>query len=509
MKLKFAIASFGLAAILGLGVGAGLKAHNVEAAKAEDPSWMFRVQLNLGGEAKDLEISNIRFHCWGTSNDKTVQLNSLGTKFSSEYFAANVNFLSGQTITGCQFIVTKDSKDFYSNDIALALNNTNEYLQFQWRMDTSTLSNAKWDVSEATPAKRDSITLTYTDRANANFTADPKNNAFYINDFAALEAQSEQTVNNRYLTFGSSDYDYYFMYNLIEHDSKESYVKYGSEQWISFKEFGTYDFVLASSGLHIHKHEAAAASYVYYVSDSSEATNNKAYTFGGVGALNEQLGAWPGTAITSIPNVEEITKGVVHFQNNNVRIYKIPLNLGGDNDNHIIFNYNGSSQSNNLYLKPGTALWWSSDYQYTNDEAGKALDLIVQIENVRNAVVADDSDPLHPIKAYSICGISQSDATTLINGYKALSADTRLSYIDCSKVLTYKADKTEGNEMVSFYDILAFLANKYSLSLSSNDGLRATHQNDSTLTIVIVVVSAISLITISAFFFIRRKQESK
>ena len=505
MKLKFAVVSLGLAAALGFGVGAGLKAHKAEIAKADTNTWMFRVHLNLGDEASDLGVSNVRFHCWGTSNNQTITLTHLGEHFASDYYAGNIAFTDAQTITGCQFIVTKDAADYYSNDIALALNKDNTYLQFRWTANPSTFSNSKWDVSDAEPDKKTTISLTYTDGDNEDFIANPANNAFYIHGFEALEEQSTKPINDRYLTYSASDYDYNFLYDNIEADSLESYVGFGSAQWISFDDFGTYDFVLVSNGLRIHKQQAAASSYVYYVSDSASATPNKAYTFGGDGGLGEQLGAWPGTAITAIPGVEEITNnGVVHFQNNNVRIYKIPLNLGGDNDNHIIFNYNGETQSNSLYLKPGTALWWSNEYEYTNDQAGLALDLIIQIEEIRNAVEAAGD-----IKVDSICGISKSDATTLVNGYKALSAETRLTYIDCSKVLTYKADKTEGNEMVSFYDILAFLANKYKLSLPSNEGLQVASNNDTTLMIVIIAVSAISLLAVASFFFIRKRKASK
>ena len=494
-----AIGSFSLAAALG-------QKRDLKAANADAPSWMFRVYLSAMNYGDDNGLSNYRFHCWGDGNDTTVQMAWIGKNVvNNDHYAANVSFTSAQTITGCQFIATKGGADFYSEDISFALTSaTNTNMEYRWSISSSTLENAKWSVTENDPDTTSGITINFTDHASAAFVPDPANNVFRVENFTIADGDGGKTtnINSRYLEFNSNSKNYDFLYTTLDADSKESYIRYGANQWASFREYGTYDFILCGSagfsGLRIHKHADSVASYIYYVSDSADATNNNAYTFGGT----QQLGAWPGTKITEIAGVQEVTGGVVHFQGNNVRIYKIPLNIGGTDDDQIIFNYNGSVQTANLYMKPGTALWWSNEFNYTNDQAGLALDLIVRLESIRNAVVANGD-----VKAYSVCGISKANALSLVNEYLGLAAVTRTNYVDNSTVLTYKRDLTDGNEMVSYYDIMVELAKIAEVSLSSN---RTTLINNNNALLVVAIIGTVTIVSFAGLFFIiRRKRLAK
>lgn len=183
-------------------------------------------------------------------------------------------------------------------------------------------------------------------------------------------------------------------------------------------------------------------SYFYYVTGSTTTTNDKIYSYGG----DDQFGAWPGTAITSIAGVEEV-HGVMSFQGVSQNIYKIPYStLAGDD--HIIFNHSGG-QTGNLSLVSHSAYWWSSDDEYHNDEAGTALDLLVAVETKRNAVTASGN-----ITAYSICGVSASDAASLYNTYYALSSSIKTNYIHNSSTYTYDGVDTSKQVDVSFEAIM-------------------------------------------------------
>ena len=507
MKLKHVFTTLGLASIMALGIGAStIGLNDIKQAKADGANtWMFRVYLNERNNGEDLGLSNIRFHCWGNNVDITQQMSYLGDNVvSNSWHAANVSFKDDQTVTGCQFIVTKNGSDYYSTDIEIAIDKNTTHVEFGWDIKTSTLSDAKWSVTNDGVNTKDFLSLYYDGIGTMNFVADPANNVYKINNVTI--ADNGTSIDDRYLTFNPGCLDHDFLYTMLDEDSRIDYIKYGSAQWASFKSYGVYDFVLCGdngfSGLKIHKHETSSSSYIYYVTGEAEATQNYAYTFKD-GDDYQAFGTWPGLPVLNIAGEEEVTKGVVHFQGNNVRIYKIPVNLGADNNDQIIFSYQEGgvtkAQSANLYMKPGTALWWSAQYNYTNDKAGKALDFIYELETIRNAVTAHDD-----IKSTSICGISKSDAISLVNKYNALSSEIKEVYIDTSKVLTYKADKTEGNEMVSYHDIMIRLSIIAEVGLTSN--LSAPLLNNNSIIIFIIVATSIIIISFAGVMILRRRK---
>ncbi len=504
MKLKHVLATLGLATTMALGVGIALNHRSdMKAAKAEDPTWMIRVRLvDDVDDAKRTayEFSNYRFRCWGDGWSKEGQMAYVGNQFGYlNYYAVNMSFLAGQEVTGCQFVVTKSGADYYSNDIVFSATSASHYLENSWTMSVDSLVNAKWDVYNE--VNNNTVTATFTDGISGTFVEDPANNVLRVDNWTIEQGASEKDISDRYLTFNATCLDYYLLDEMTDPDSKTLFSN-SSSQWASFKEYGTYDLIICGSngfsGLRIHKHGDAQSSYVYYVTGEAAATTNYAYTFGGT----TQLGAWPGTQVTAIAGVQEVTgNGVVHFQGNNVRIYKIPLNIGGTADDQIIFHYYSEpkAQSANLYMKPGTALWWSAQYNYTNDQAGKALDLIVRLESLRNAVVAAGD-----IKAYSICGISKSNAVSLVNEYNALESDTKVTYVDSTKIHTYKGDGTNDEAMISVYDIMVQLSKIAEVSLSSNNSGKLMNNQNAT---IVVIISAIIVGGATGLFFIIRRRK--
>ena len=249
-----------------------------------------------------------------------------------------------------------------------------------------------------------------------------------------------------------------------------------------------------------------ADSYVYYVTGSETATTHYIYSYGG----DSQFGAWPGTSIAS--KATEV-HGVVRFQNVAQFIYKIPYSSLAS-DTHIIINKNGSGEGNqtsDMPLYAHSAYWFTTDENYHNDDAGAALDFILEFERVRNLVAADAE---HGIKQYSVCGITGSSATALCTAYNALTKDQREDYVDISYTYTYKRSKPSENDNVSFYDMMDQVASQAKVTLnghSSNGGrvLPTIFDNESSnYAWIIAVIGVASLVAVGGFFFIRKRKEN-
>lgn len=245
-----------------------------------------------------------------------------------------------------------------------------------------------------------------------------------------------------------------------------------------------------------------ADSYVYYVTGSKEATTNYIYSYGG----DEQFGAWPGTKITTVANVQEV-HGVMSFQGTEQLIYKIPYAKTA-NDSHIILNVgSNSSQTSNMLLVEHSAYWWSSDAEYHNDDAGAALELILAVEAKRNAVVG-----VSGFADYSICGVSAADAATLYNRYYALSDDVK-AYIDVSTTYTYKGTSTSEQENVLYAQIMQQLK---AIALAGGQTVSGASRTLGVAQIltnnyvwVIVLASIITISSAGLYFFIRKRKMSK
>ena len=243
-------------------------------------------------------------------------------------------------------------------------------------------------------------------------------------------------------------------------------------------------------------------TYIYYVTGSTSTTTNYVYTFGG----DDQFGDWPGTKITDVPGVQEV-HGVMSFQGTSQNIYKIPYATAAS-DTGIIIHTNNNSQTVNMSLVSHSAYWFITDSSledYHNDDAGAALDLLLAVEAKRNAVTASGN-----IAAYSICGISASDAASLYNTYYALSSDIKTNYIHNSTTYTYDGlDKTNQVD-VSFEDIMGQLR---ALAVAGNQtvagGSRVVNvlNNNHTNTIIIVLAIVVGLSAVGTFFLLKKRKE--
>jgi len=242
-------------------------------------------------------------------------------------------------------------------------------------------------------------------------------------------------------------------------------------------------------------------SYVYYVTGSTSATTNYIYTFGG----DDQFGDWPGTKITDVAGVQEV-HGVMSFQGTSQNIYKIPYSTSAA-DTGIIIHTNGGSQTVNMSLVSHSAYWFITDssmVNYHNDDAGEALDLLLNVEAKRNAVTASGN-----IAAYSICGISAADAASLYNTYYGMSSDIQTTYINNSTTYTYDGADKENQTNVSFEDIMAELkviALRGNQTVLGSPRSTLVNQNHSTV-IIVTLVAVVALSGTGAFFLLRKKKE--
>ncbi len=242
-------------------------------------------------------------------------------------------------------------------------------------------------------------------------------------------------------------------------------------------------------------------TYIYYVTGSTNTCNDYIYTFDG----DKEFGNWPGTKITDVAGVQEV-HGVMSFQGTAQNIYKIPFASASGDDGLIIHN-NSGTQTVDMSLVSHSAYWFITDPElvnYHNDDAGAALDLILNVEAKRNAVTASGN-----IAAYSICGISASDAASLYNTYYGLTSSVKTTYVDNSTTYTYNGTDTGNQTNVSFADIMVQLK---AIALRGNQTVLGSsrpvviHDNHSAL----VVVTIIALLTVSGtgtFFLLRKKKE--
>ena len=143
MKFKHVIMTLGLAAVLGLGVGAGLKAGAVKEAKAE-PN-VVRKYLDCSGfEDYDTTAANsAAVHTWGDQGDQYT----VATKASDNYWYADVD-IAGQT--GFQWLQCETANQTNRfNWLNNAASIDNNYVKVTgWSAGTySTIDLANWKVT--------------------------------------------------------------------------------------------------------------------------------------------------------------------------------------------------------------------------------------------------------------------------------------------------------------------------------------------------------------------------
>ena len=486
--------TLGLASVMALGVGVALNHRNeVRQAKADAPTWMFTATINLTATPftwGDDSPTDVRIHIWNDNTallDRTIPLHRLSDSDDYQYYyTANIPMYEGEVVHNCQFVFNQQSAVKYSGnrDLNMAKNSASKSIYALY----TGFPGENWTID---PVAYQNIEFSYGDELKT-VEAEPTKGRWIVKD---IETTSYEPP--FYVHFAGKNG---MMLPLLRETDSAMFM--GANDAVqmkgSYADHKTYDFIFSNEysdgGILEVKEKAGLTSdtYIYYVLEDNVATNDYIYAWGG----SNQFGAWPGTKITSVAGVQEVTNnGVLHFQGSETPklIYKIPVTVGYPGDDNFKFNNNDTMETATRPINGHNAYWWSGD---ANSLAGYAIDFLVMAEGIRNA--ADD---------YSVCKISKENAAYIVAQYDSLGSDMQTTYINGTTVYTHKKDKTDGNELVSYHDIIEQL--RVIAAGGGESNTVADIINDSNTAMIIAVVSSITVISaLGTFFIIRRRKHN-
>ncbi len=516
MKFKHVVASLSLAMFTAFGVAAGLSMKKeVKSVAAEgEKTWMFRAILNLAECSpnysscvfpKDKPVDGAKFHYWGVGFDKTDVASFQSEDPAFTYYAVNVSMEDAQVITGAQWIIhQKDVGDKYSVNIDKfgdtansSLDKTTSYVAIQWQFSNDWdgdhwkfISDNNWGY----PCS--SFELHEEDESEVSFTKEPSINAFTVRNF---EFNNSHWV--EWISGGSVELQGAF-YGMIDEASRK-YAYSGSRQWIYMHDSATYDFIVYSGSVSIRKHETND-SYIYFVSQSNDDDSGLyAYTYGG----SETFGGWPGKAVTeqTLDGLEEVDlRNGLHFQGQEHKVFRIPVNMsypsGAD---HIIF-HNGSDETKSVEfeLVAGAAYWHTAPAAVKR--AGVVLDILYDLQLTLKNSGSYDYGGIDLNN--SVCAISTSDATRLYEAYDDLSEAEKTDYIEASWVRTYTGNAASLGWR-TLTEVFVELGKRAGIISSSSSYFSADMSNGSVAVIVICVTTASALALTLLLVFKKRKHE--
>lgn len=467
------------------------------------------------------DCSNFRIHFWydqesGTA-DTTHYFHETGYP---DIYAVNVPFKNCYDVVGYQLIFYQaNSGDKYSTDMAgtpYKLYGNSNAANFAYSF-ANQWDNGKW---VATLERTDKPTITKPNSQTDVITSEADNELFHLGIYDVSNTNDEYTLDLKFGTSFEADNDY--VYSML--CNKKYVTKCATKGTIKFNRVGKYKLYflnyckkeviegVESDGFIDIRYQNGyepETSYIYYVSqDSSEDNNINIYTFAPRG--NGQFGAWPGAAINSLADLEEINcVSGFKFQNNSHKVYKIPYSLGDINnptDEHVVFNYPYEQKTANLLLVEHAAYWRGSVAESYNYEAGGALDLFYDFQTVL-AGVGSYSYKERTL-ANSICAISQSEAARLYNLYMSFTAYDRVTFIDCSFVNTYNSEGS-GTEYISAYNIFTELGKRGGVIPTNSRALFFSTLGDigNNNIFAIVLVTVVSIASVGAFFAFKKKKQ--
>lgn len=513
MKLKrlFSILASAIFGASSVGIGASLlNRAPIEANAEEAPkTWMFRAQLNLSDASPNYEenvfganpVEKVMFHYWGGGGlDKMVEAPHIATD-TYDFYGVNVSLTDADVIKGAQWVLTqKGIGDKYSEDITkfgssktTTLDKSITFTTIQW-IFSNNWDGDKWKFlnGKIEGYESDKFYLTTEYATTVDFAKEPQNNVLAVRN---LEYPG------RYKWVGLNDTDTAFLpskfYDLCWKTSSEL-MSGGSGTWLDLKEAGTYDFIIADATITIKKHSPLTDTYVYYVTNSGEATNDYIYSWGG----SMQFGAFPGTKITEITEVEEVTGGVLHFQGGSDKklIYKIPLQAGyPTGDNMFMFN-NGTSEykSDERSIMATATYWWTGP---SNIDATKGLEFLIEAERVRNAA-----------EKHSVCNISRADAKTIVDRYNNnIGSDVRTTYVDTSSTYTWTSADMKDSTLVNYRDIIIRLASIAGSTYVAGSSLiyLGNHPNfDVTVPSILAVIVVTGAISTATLIILKKRKHN-
>ena len=391
-------------------------------------------------------------------------------------YTVNVTYYHTRDINCVDFLFKEGSTDKFSSSVSI--NSRNKYAYEFSFQDTWTQKSEElwvWDIA------KDSEGLSHVRGGgfeDTEFSIDFEKKMYY----ATVTVSSSSTAVQIYFARWGR--------GIVRAASIAKYCENYSTSSFYLQE-GTYDIFGYNSYedegvFEIKKYGDAQETKIYYVTNSADPTVDYIYSWGGT----QQFGAFPGTAITAVEGVQELSRnGVVHFQGGDAKlIYQIPVTIGYPiGDEMFMFN-NGTSEykSAERELHPEDAYWWTGD---PNNTAGDAIEFINLVETFRHA--ANDS----------ICEIVQSNAQTLVNCYNGFTKEEQETYIDCTTVYSWTDTTKTSSKLYTYKEVMERLSLIAGIELSSyGSGERIVTDTTSTVdsNSLIAVVSIISIVSLSS-----------
>ena len=510
MKIKHVIASLSLALTTAFGVAVGLGAQKeAKAAKAEAKTWMTQFTIDMSDiiDAPDwsgVDMSTLKLKVWNNSDyDGTIKEVSFHELGKEKFYTVNLGFEASYSYNRTQVYFLQNSEAKYSivDETSQSSASHFEGVKLVASKEWNT-SKGGWEMMYAGISAPQIKFGSSLEPVTLPLTLDYEKGEYYTTGLVV----AAQGISSNFLTLYMNQ-SYAYLKDALT-DSSKDYAGSINNEWMSFKEAGTYDIFLRNSFedngiLVIKKHEGPVASYIYYVLEDNTPTNDYIYAWGG----SEQFGSWPGMKLTDndghpVSGVEEVSgNGVLHFEGDVTPrlIYKISVSIGyPTGDLNFKWN-NGKNQNEEGYWASDTgtfvagAAYWST--AIANPEAGEAIDFLVKVEGKRNA--ADQS---------SICKVSVDDAAALYNEYVDLDADVK-DYVDRSSVWTHKKDKTEGEELVSYADVMIQLGKRGGILPSNATYGNSIFAGNNTAILVIMIASIVGALSLTCFLVFKKKNK--
>lgn len=525
MKLKKILGVISLSLFAAVSVGAGValqKKAEVVPAKADGDPWHTQFVANMTAiETSEswtgVNMSILKVKVWkdGQYGD-TVKFFDMHQTGREHYYAVNAVFAGDYSYDMAQFFFQQNSEDKYSIVKNSSQSSESNYGSVYIRcLEEWNVEQGGWDYVYHSYAEPYFTFGPNGHTSSYNFTVDYSNGEMSYKNLVVEPVEIEETtysVSNQYFSLSLCYGDYWeFTGNILTDSSITNCVGSYGAAWLSFKEAGTYDIYLHNyfydgGVLEIKKHESSSDSFIYYVLENNIPTNDYIYTWG----AKEQFGAWPGTRITDIEGVEEVTgDGVLHFEGSETPklIYKIPVTIGGYPDGDTSFKFNNGKYD----YEEG---YWASDegtlvseaaYWYTavaNTDAGEAIDFLIVAEAYRNSA----SD-------FSVCNIDAASSKYLVDLYNLYTDEIR-AYINSSKVYTYttsEAGELAPQGLVSYRDVMIQLGKKGGVTPVGLENYFAGFDfgnTDSTLMIVIISVASVTAISLATLLVIKKRKHN-
>lgn len=515
MKLKrlFSILALAIFGASSVGIGASLLSKAPVETNAEEApkTWMFRAQLNLADASPNKEgnafganpVEKVKFHYWGDGGlDKMVEASHIATD-TYDYYGLNVSLADSDVIKGAQWVLTqKGIGDKYSVDITqfgssttTTLDKNIDFTAIQWIFSNNWVGD-KWKFlnNQIEGYKTTKFTLNLDDVATpVDFVKEPQSNVLAVRNL------DYPTAGKTIGMVGDASVYLFGQFYYLCWDTSAELISNGSGSWLRLKEAGIYDFIIADATITIKKHSLLTDTYIYYVTESGEATNDYIYSWGG----SMQFGAFPGTKITEVPEVKEVTnKGVLHFKGGSDKklIYKIPLQTGyPTGDNMFMFN-NGTSEykSDERSITETATSWWTGP---ANMEATSGLEFLLEAEIIRNSAANT-----------SICNISREDAKTIVNRYNNnIGSDVRTTYVDTSSTYTWVSADMTDSKLVNYRDIIVRLASIAGSTYVAGSSLinLGNHSNfDASVPSILAVIFVAGTITTATLIILKKRKHN-